>query len=98
MTLRSGPSTLIPIGVRTPVESMSMRFLIGMVQMFGIPGNRSCSFISSCNSSNVMRSGTKYENSERKGHGQLEYHRFTLRHWLSGLRVTVVSTIENGAG
>ena len=30
----------MPIGVRTPVESMSMRFLIGIVQAFVQPGNR----------------------------------------------------------
>jgi hypothetical protein len=38
ITVRSGPSTLMPIGVRMPVDSMSMRFRIGIVQMFGMPG------------------------------------------------------------
>ena len=35
---RSGPKILMPIGVRIPVESMSMRFLIGMVQAFDHSG------------------------------------------------------------
>ena len=36
---RSLPNTLMPIGVRMPVESMSMRALIGMVQELATPGN-----------------------------------------------------------
>ena len=36
---RSVPNTLTPTGVRMPVESMSMRALIGMVQAFDTPGN-----------------------------------------------------------
>ncbi len=43
----------MPIGVRTPVDSMSMRFRIGIVQMFGMPGTRSASFISVLSDSNV---------------------------------------------
>jgi hypothetical protein len=42
---RSGPKILIPTGVRTPVVSMSMRFLIGMVQALDTPGMRNASFI-----------------------------------------------------
>ena len=36
---RSGPKTLTPTGVRMPVDSMSMRALIGMVQALLTPGN-----------------------------------------------------------
>ena len=39
ISLRSLPKTLMPIGVRMPVDSMSMRALIGMVQAFDTPGN-----------------------------------------------------------
>ena len=35
---RSGPNTLIPIGVRIPVESMSIRARIGIVQELATPG------------------------------------------------------------
>src|SRR5581483_5007344 len=38
MTFKSGPKTFTPICVRIPVESMSIRFLIGCVQMLEIPG------------------------------------------------------------
>ena len=40
------PDTLMPTGVRTPVVSMSMRALIGIVQALVVPGNLSASFIS----------------------------------------------------
>ena len=40
----------MPTGVRMPVVSMSMRFLIGMVQAFEVPGIFSASFISSTSS------------------------------------------------
>ena len=33
ISLRSGPKILIPMGVRMPVASMSMRALIGIVQL-----------------------------------------------------------------
>ena len=36
---RSAPKTLIPTGVRTPVVSMSIRALIGIVQAFVWPGH-----------------------------------------------------------
>ncbi len=75
MVFRSGPSTLMPIGVRIPVESMSMRFLMGCVQMFGMPGNRSFASISSWSSSKVMRSGVMREKSQRSGAGLSEYQR-----------------------
>ncbi len=35
---RSLPNTLMPTGVRMPVDSMSMRALIGMVQALEMPG------------------------------------------------------------
>ena len=34
-----GPKTLTPTGVRMPVDSMSMRALIGIVQALTTPGN-----------------------------------------------------------
>ena len=37
---RSGPKIFTPTGVRIPVASMSIRPLMGMVQEFGMPGNR----------------------------------------------------------
>ena len=40
------PYTLMPMGVRMPVESMSMRALIGMVHEFATPGNCSARSIS----------------------------------------------------
>ncbi len=51
ISLRSAPKTLMPTGVRTPVVSMSMRFLIGMVQALVVPGIRSARSISSTSSS-----------------------------------------------
>ena len=44
ISFRSLPNTLMPMGVRMPVDSMSMRALIGMVQAFDTPGN--CSALS----------------------------------------------------
>ena len=44
MAVRSVPITLTPTGVRMPVDSMSMRALIGIVQAFETPGN--CSALS----------------------------------------------------
>ena len=51
---RSGPKTLTPTGVRMPVDSMSMRALIGMVQALLTPGRRSASSISAMQLSIVM--------------------------------------------
>ena len=45
ISTRSVPKTLMPIGVRMPVDSMSMRALIGIVHEFATPGN--CSALSS---------------------------------------------------
>ena len=50
---RSVPNTLTPTGVRMPVESMSMRALIGMVQAFETPGNCSALSISAISESMV---------------------------------------------
>ncbi len=44
---RSGPKTLTPMSVRTPVESMSMRLMIGCVKMLLQPGTCSTRPISS---------------------------------------------------
>lgn len=46
--------TLTPTGVRMPVESMSMRALIGIVQAFDTPGNCSARSISAINPSMVI--------------------------------------------
>ena len=51
---RSLPNTLMPIGVRMPVDSMSMRALIGMVQALATPGNCSALSISAISLSMVM--------------------------------------------
>ena len=45
--MRSGPATLIPTGVLIPVDSMSIRVLMGMVQALVNPGNWIAWFISS---------------------------------------------------
>ena len=50
---RSLPNTLMPIGVRMPVDNMSMRALIGMVQELATPGNCSALSISAINMSRV---------------------------------------------
>ena len=89
----------MPIGVRTPVDSMSMRFLIGIVQMLGMPGKRSCASISSCSSSKVMRSGAmrRADRLQRlRPVASTSARPCAIRD--SGLSSTVVSTIENGAG
>ena len=52
--LRSGPRTLIPTGLRTPVVIISVRVWIGIHQMFGNPGIRSFASISSSRRSQVM--------------------------------------------
>ena len=48
------PKTLIPIGVRMPVDSMSMRALIGIVQALAMPGNCSAWSISAISLSTVI--------------------------------------------
>jgi hypothetical protein len=89
----------MPTGVRMPVESMSRRALIGIVQALLMPGSCKVVFISAMSSSSVMRSR---QNGRRKplshSGAQPEYQRGCSRHSDSGLRRTVVSIIENGAG
>ena len=50
---RSLPNTLTPTGVRMPVDSMSMRALIGIVHEFANPGNFSAASISAIKASTV---------------------------------------------
>src|SRR3984893_9982886 len=52
--MRSVPITLTPIGVLMPVESMSLRALIGMVQALETPGNCSALYIAAISLSTVM--------------------------------------------
>src|SRR5712691_4060563 len=91
--------TLTPTGVRTPVDSMSMRALIGIVQALLTPGSRSAASISATSSSQERWSG---QNGRKAGFSQAgaqaEYQRGLARHWDSGLSTTVVSPIEKGAG
>ena len=54
ISARSLPKTLMPTGVRMPVESMSMRALIGIVQALDTPGNCSDLSISAISLSVVM--------------------------------------------
>jgi hypothetical protein len=51
---RSLPKTLMPMGVRMPVDSMSVRALIGIVQALATPGNCSALSISAISVSVVM--------------------------------------------
>ena len=53
ISTRSVPITLTPIGVRIPVESMSMRALIGWVHALETPGNCSARSISAVRLSTV---------------------------------------------
>jgi hypothetical protein len=97
--LRSDPKILIPTGVRTPVVSMSVRALIGMVQALVTPGILSLPSISATSSSHEIRSGQIGRRSGlRKPGTHEEYQRFLPRHSCGGLRITVVSIIEKGAG
>src|SRR5256885_1312051 len=76
--LRSVPNTFTPMGVRTPVVSMSTRVLIGMVQALVHPGNCIFPFISVVSSSQVMgcSSGQTGPTTARSQPGaQREYHR-----------------------
>ena len=87
------------MGVRTPVESMSMRALMGIVHAFVVPGIFSAWSISSTSSSWEMRSPHTWRKAPASHSGaHEEYQRSFFRHSNSGLRMTVVSIIENGAG
>ena len=93
------PDTLIPMGVRMPVESMSSRPLMGMVQALEIPGSWSAASISALSSSEVMRSRQKDRSGVLSHSGAHdENQRGFSRHSASGLRTMVVSIIEKGAG
>ena len=103
MVSRLAPSTLMPIGVRIPVDSMSMRVLIGMVQALVQPGISTMRLSSATSWSQPMRrrSGHSGRRAGRSHSGaQLEYQRLTgsMRHWSRGLSWTTVSTIDSGAG
>ena len=99
MAFRSAPKILMPMGVRTPVVSMSMRPLIGIVHAFVVPGKRIFESISVTSSSQVRRSHqTCLRGFCNNSGSQEEYQRSFLRHCSFGLRTTVVSIIEKGAG
>ncbi len=88
------------MGVRTPVVSMSMRALMGMVQALVVPGILSASSISATSSSHEMRSGQRWRRRPARSHSGAhdEYQRGFDRQSSCGLSTTVVSTIEKGAG
>jgi hypothetical protein len=96
---RSSPVILIPTGVRIPVDSMSMRALIGIVQALDSPGRRSASFISETRPSVEMWSAVMVRKAGFSHSGAHdEYQVGTLRHADFGFKVTTVSSIESGAG
>src|SRR5437764_424101 len=91
------------MGVRTPVESMSTRVLIGIVQAFVQPGNCIFLFISAMSSSHVItrssgQSGWKTDFIQRGAQREYQRSSCTFRHAAAGFRRTVVSTIVSGAG
>jgi len=94
----------MPMGVRTPVVSMSMRVLMGIVKALVHPGNDMARFISVVSSSHVMVvvSGQRGRHppplEPPRRHERVHRWRATLRHSATGRRRTVVSTIVSGAG
>src|SRR4029453_12238345 len=89
----------MPIGVRIPVESMSSRPLMGMVQALEMPGSRSAASISARSSASLIRSSQMGRSTGFSHAGaQEEYQRGFSRHADRGFSVTVVSIIESGAG
>src|SRR6266545_6817127 len=90
----------MPTGVRTPVVSMSMRALMGMVQALVVPGILSASFISAISSCQDRRSGQTRRHRRLLSHSgdHEEYQRALCLHSAGALRMTVVSIIEKGAG
>ena len=93
----------MPIGVRMPVVSMSMRPLIGIVHAFTWPGIWSAVSISEVSSSQVIGrwSGQSLRSGVCNHSGaQPEYQRgwAMRRHSLSGFSCTTVSNISIGAG
>ena len=98
---RSDPKILTPTGVRTPVLSMSMRFLMGMVQALVVPGMRSARSISSTSSSEERWSGqiAAQDRPPSATPGPRPSRSVPCgRHSDGGLSTTVVSIIEKGAG
>src|SRR3954452_10394526 len=69
ISARSVPITLTPIGVRMPVDSMSMRALIGMVQALETPGNCSALAISAISLSNRTQVRPPFRGQERPLNG-----------------------------
>ena len=99
MTLMSDPNILMPTGVRTPVVSISIRALTGIVQAFDDPGSFNAVSICSVNCSVEMWSGlNRARKCSSQAGAQVEYHVSTFRHCDCGFRATIVSIIENGAG
>ena len=95
----SDPSTFTPAGVRTPVVSMSMRPLIGMVQALVTPGTSSAWFSSATNWSCEMLSGVMCRKTFFSSSGaHAEYHVGTRRHSATGFSVITVSSMDSGAG
>ncbi len=83
----SAPRTLIPTGVRTPVVSMSMRALIGIVQALVTPGMRTVSFSSATSCVVESRSLVIRRSAGVSQPGaQSEYQVGTRRHWSRGLQ------------
>src|SRR3989304_3465913 len=93
------PYPLMPIGVRPPVVSMSMRALIGIVQALVTPGKRTTASIFATSSSQEIRSGQMGRNTGfRKSGAPDEDQRSFGVHCDGSFRTTVVSIIETGAG
>ena len=87
---RSAPAILMPTGVLMPVESMSMRVLMGIVQALFRPGICTVLFIASINSSGVRRRCAMILPSS--------FVISTAGHCASGFRRIVVSIMSIGAG
>ena len=81
-----------------PVASMSVRFLIGIVQALTLPGICSAWSISLIKSSQEACSGQMRPSTARNGPGHDEKKRCLARHSDIGLSCTTVSIMENGAG
>src|SRR5512138_3764576 len=78
---------------------MSVLALIGIVQALVTPGKRTTESILATSSSHEIRSGQIGLSIALRNPGaQFEYQRSLPLHWLCGLRMTVVSIMENGAG
>ncbi len=76
IVFRSAPKIFTPTGVRMPVVSMSMRFLMGIVQALVIPGILSARSISSTSSSWLMCRARMWRRIRLSHSGaQVEYQR-----------------------